>query len=325
MERKIQKAEDSLVPIQVVASKDNVYPSGLLGLDYGVLGIGGFPGGRLVEIAGTASSGKTTLCLMVLGECIKNGGRGIFIDAENTIDQFSTEYMAKFVSKSDMLDVYRPETVEQSFSIMEGAVLKAKEKGKNLPLVVVYDSLVGLPSQLELERGYQDTQVMASLASSFSRCFRKFTPFLGRNNFCCIFTNQLRENPGERFGNPEYTPGGKAMEYYSSLRVWLRTIKDDGLGKSDNEDRFKIRGRLIKTKVALIPLGSTFEEYFVVKEGIFDKVIDLVFYGLKTNLIVQEGSWYKIEGFDKKFQGFESMIKFFRNEEHRDKLRMLMK
>lgn len=308
-------------PIVEKSINSDVFPSGLYGIDYGLLGVGGFPVRRITEVAGGWSGGKTTLCCSVMGNCIKAGGYAIFVDAEGCFDSFSTQYLLQFGITLDKIQILAPLFIEEAFKMIQKAVLEVREKDKDIPLVVVYDSLVGVPSKSEWEKEYTDTQTRGAVAQAFSFCLRKFTPFVVQQQICCIFTNQLREDPSGFSKEPEYTPGGNSMEFYSSLRVWLRSVKEDNVGKIDKEDRIKIRGRLKKTKIAAVPLNSTCDEYFILDKG-FDMVIDLVAFAISRGYIEQKGGWFYFE--ENKFQGIENVISFYRQDDNFAKLKSLV-
>ena len=260
--------------------------TGSLALDI-ALGIGGLPKGRIVEIYGPESSGKTTLTLSAIAECQKNGGTAAFIDAEHALDPIYAENLG--VNVDDLL-VSQPDTGEQALEIADMLV-----RSGAVDLLVV-DSVAALTPKAEIEGEMGDHHVGLQ-ARLMSQALRKITGNIKRSNCLCIFINQIRMKIGVMFGNPETTTGGNALKFYSSVRLDIRrtgAIKD-GDEVVGNETRVKV----VKNKVA--PPFKQAEFQIMYGKGIFrlGEVIDL---GVKQGLINKSGAWYAYNG-DKIGQG----------------------
>ena len=255
---------------------DNVISTGCLSLDV-ALGVGGIPRGRLIEVFGPESSGKTTLALHVVAEAQKAGGYAAFIDAEHAMDP---EYAKNLGVNLDELLVSQPDSGEQSLEITETLV-----RSGALAIIVI-DSVAALVPRAELEGEMGDSH-MGLQARLMSQALRKLTGTVSRSNTTVLFVNQIREKIGVMFGNPETTPGGRALKFYSSIRLEIRRITSlkDGSDIVGNRTRVKV----VKNKVAP-PFRQT-EFQIMYGTGIYHmgEVIDLA---VKQNLIEKSGAWY---------------------------------
>ena len=273
-------------------------PTGSLALDL-ALGIGGLPRGRVVEIYGPESSGKTTLALHVLAEAQKMGGEVAFVDAEHALDP--TYAKALGVNVEDML-ISQPDTGEQALEITEQLV-----RSGALDVVVVDSVAALLPrSELEGEMGESSVGVIARL---MSQALRKLAGTVSRTNCIVVFINQLREKIGVMYGNPETTPGGRALKYFSSVRIDVRRIETLKVGGEMIGNR--TRAKIVKNKVA--PPFKEAEFDIIYGEGI-SKIGEIVDLGVKLDLIDKAGAWYTYG--DVRVQGRDSMKEFLR--EHPD-------
>ncbi len=299
-DRKDQLLQDALKQIEKEYGKGSIMrlgdradvavdaiPSGSLALN-AALGIGGYPKGRIVEIFGPESSGKTTLALHAIAECQKNGGRCAFIDAENAIDPV---YAKKLGVDIDELILSQPDSGEQALEITEVLI-----KSGAIDLVVI-DSVAALVPQAELDGEMGDSSVGLQ-ARLMSKAMRKLAGVMNRSSCTAIFINQLREKVGVMFGNPETTPGGRALKFYASVRLDVRrgeTLKN-GTEAYGNTVRIKV----VKNKVA--PPFKTATVNMIFGEGIShtDEVINL---GIEHDLIEKSGAWFSYKG-EKIGQGF---------------------
>ena len=265
-------------------------PSGSLALDL-ALGIGGYPKGRIIEIYGPESSGKTTLALHAIAECQKQGGRCAFIDAENAIDPVYAKHLGVDI---DELILSQPDSGEQALDICEVLV-----KSGAIDLVVV-DSVAALVPQAELDGEMGDASVGLQ-ARLMSKAMRKLAGVMNHSQTTAIFINQLREKVGIMFGNPETTPGGRALKFYASVRLDVRrgeTLKN-GQDAYGNVTKIKV----VKNKVA--PPFKTAVVNMIYGEGIshLDEVINLA---VENDIIDKSGAWFSYNG-EKIGQGFNAV------------------
>ena len=270
-------------------------PSGSLALDK-ALGIGGYPKGRIIEIFGPESSGKTTLALHAIAECQKQGGRCAFIDAENAIDPVYAKHLGVDI---DELILSQPDSGEQALDITE---LLIKSGASDL---VVVDSVAALVPQAELDGEMGDASVGLQ-ARLMSKAMRKLAGVMNHSNTTAIFINQLREKVGVMFGNPETTPGGRALKFYSSVRLDVRrseTLKN-GADAYGNVTKIKV----VKNKVA--PPFKTATVNIIYGEGIShsDELINLA---VENDIIEKAGAWFSYEG-EKIGQGINSVREYLK-------------
>ncbi|HZS44698.1 MAG TPA: recombinase RecA [Blastocatellia bacterium] len=277
------------------------------------LGVGGVPRGRIVEIYGPESSGKTTLALHVVAEAQKQGGIAAYIDAEHALDP---EYAAQLGVNIDDLFISQPDSGEQALEIAETLV---RSGGLD---VLVIDSVAALVPRAELEGEMGDSHVGLQ-ARLMSQALRKLTAVVSRSNTCLIFINQIREKIGVMFGSPETTPGGRALKFYSSLRIEIRRIGPvkDGDVISGNRTRVKV----VKNKVA--PPFKEVEFDIIYGEGI-SREGDLIDLGVIHKALDKSGSWFSFEG-DRLAQGRENAKKALRESPDiavrlENKLRMML-
>ncbi len=276
----------------VRADVDSI-PTGSLSLDI-ALGVGGIPRGRVIEIFGPESSGKTTLTLSIINQIQKKGGTAAFIDAEHAFD---ASYAAKIGVKLEDLLVSQPDTGEQALEIAETLV-----RSNAVDLVVV-DSVAALTPKAEIEGEMGDSH-MGLHARLMSQALRKLTAVTSKSNTCLIFINQIRMKIGVMFGNPETTTGGNALKFYSSVRIDLRRIET--LKKGDEAVGNRVRAKIVKNKVAAPFKEAEFEIHF--NEGI-SYTTDLMDQAIKLDIIEKSGSWLSFEG-EKLGQGRDNVKKF---------------
>jgi recombination protein RecA len=257
--------------------KIEVIPTGSLALDL-ALGVGGIPRGRVIEIFGPESSGKTTLMLHVIANAQKTGGLAAFIDAEHALDP---GYAKKLGVNLDDLLVSQPDSGEEALTICETLARS------NALDVVVIDSVAALVPKAELE-GEMGMATMGMQARLMSQALRKLTAILGKSKTTCIFTNQLREKVGVMFGNPETTPGGKALKFYASVRLDIR-LKDDAGNATGNHVRVKV----VKNKVA--PPFAEAEFDIIYNHGI-NKEGSILEVGIAHGVVDKKGAWIQFEG-----------------------------
>jgi recombination protein RecA len=261
--------------------KIDVIPTGSLALDL-ALGVGGIPRGRVVEIFGPESSGKTTLMLHVIANAQKTGGLAAFIDAEHALDP---GYAKKLGVNLDDLLVSQPDSGEEALTICETLARS------NALDVIVIDSVAALVPKAELE-GEMGMATMGMQARLMSQALRKLTAILGKSKTTCIFTNQLREKVGVMFGNPETTPGGKALKFYASVRLDIRrkeTLKDDAGLATGNHVRVKV----VKNKVA--PPFAEAEFDIIYNHGI-NKEGSILDVGIENGVVDKKGAWLQFDG-----------------------------
>ena len=272
-----------------------VIPTGSLTLDM-ALGIGGYPKGRIIEIYGPESSGKTTLTLHAIAEVQKQGGTAAFIDAEHAIDPV---YAKNLGVNIDELILSQPDSGEQGLEIAETLV-----RSGAIDLVVI-DSVAALVPQAELDGEMGDSSVGLQ-ARLMSKAMRKLAGVMNRSNCTAIFINQLREKVGVMFGNPETTPGGRALKFYSSVRLDVRKSETLKTGQDAYGNSVKIK--VVKNKVA--PPFKTAVVSIIFGEGIshIDEVVTL---GVENNIIDKAGAWFSYKG-EKIGQGAASVREFLK-------------
>ena len=268
----------------------DVIPSGCLTLDL-ALGIGGFPRGRIIEIYGPESSGKTTVALHAVAEAQKMGGVAAFVDAEHALDPV---YAKKLGVNLDDLYVSQPDTGEQALDITEALVRSSAVD------IIVIDSVAALTPKAEIEGDMGDSHVGLQ-ARLMSQALRKLTAIVNKSKTCVIFINQLREKVGVMFGNPETTPGGKALKFYASMRLDIRRV--DTLKDADGAMGNRTKAKVVKNKLA--PPFRQAEFDIVFGEGISQEgcIIDM---GVQYEIIGKSGAFYSYNG-NKIAQGKEKL------------------
>lgn len=268
----------------------DVIPSGSLSLDI-ALGIGGYPKGRIIEIYGPESSGKTTFALHAIAEAQKKGGRAAFIDAEHSLDPKYAEALG--VNTNELL-LSQPDNGEQALEICEALVRSGAIS------IVVIDSVAALVPQAEIEGEMGDSHVGLQ-ARLMSQALRKLSGIINKTNTICIFINQLREKVGVMFGNPETTPGGRALKFYSTIRLDIR--RNEQLKMGDGVVGNKTTIKVVKNKVA--PPFKTAVVDIMYGEGVSHEgeVIDL---GVEAGVVEKTGAWYSYQG-EKLGQGKENV------------------
>ena len=267
-----------------------IIPTGCLSLDL-ALGVGGVPRGRIIEVFGPESSGKTTIALHIIAETQKMGGVAAFIDAEHALD---AQYAHALGVNTNELYLSQPDTGEQALDICESLVRSSAVD------VIVIDSVAELTPKSEIEGDMGDTHV-GLLARLMSQALRKLTAITNRSKTCVIFINQLREKVGVMFGNPETTPGGKALKYFATIRLDIRkadSLKGDG-GIIGNRAKCKV----VKNKVA--PPFKVAEFDIIYGEGVSQEgcLIDL---GVEYEILTKSGAWFSYND-EKIAQGREKM------------------
>jgi len=275
-----------------------VIPTGIISLDK-ALGVGGLPRGRVIEIYGPEASGKTTLTLSIIAQAQVNAGAAAFIDAEHAFDP---SYAKLIGIKLEDLLISQPDTGEQALEIVEALVRS------NAVDLVVIDSVAALVPKAEIEGQMGDSQI-ALQARLMSQALRKLTAAISKSKTCVVFINQIREKVGVMFGSPEITPGGRALKFYSSVRVDLRRIA--AISTSEGVMGNRIRAKIVKNKVAPPFKEAIFEIMY--NEGV-SKTGALIDAALEGGLIKKAGSWFSYK--DKNLaQGKEQLRKLLKEQE----------
>jgi recombination protein RecA len=282
-------SKEAIVPIAVI-------PTGSISFD-AALGVGGFPRGRVIEVFGPESSGKTTITLQVIAEAQKTGGMAAFVDAEHALDP---GYAKKLGVDVDNLLVSQPDYGEQALEITETLVRS------NAIDVLVVDSVAALVPKAELDGEMGDSH-MGLQARLMSQALRKLTGTVSKSRTCLIFINQIREKIGVMFGNPETTTGGKALKFYSSVRIDIRRIA--AIKDGDVVTGSRTRVKVVKNKVAAPFREAEFDILY--GEGI-SREGDLIDIASNNNIVEKSGSWYSYKG-ERIGQGRENARQFLKD------------
>ena len=284
-------------------------PSGSLSLDV-ALGVGGYPRGRVIEIFGPESSGKTTLSLHAIAEAQKLGGTAAFIDAEHALD---ANYARKLGVDVDNLLVSQPDSGEQALEIAEVLIRSGAID------IVVVDSVAALVPRAELEGEMGDAQ-MGLQARLMSQALRKLTGIVSKSKTCLIFINQIREKIGVMFGNPETTTGGRALKFYASVRVDVRRIAS--IKDGDEVTGSRTKAKIVKNKVAPPFREAEFDVMY--GEGI-SREGDLLDLAVDKNIVEKSGAWFSFQG-ERLGQGRENARQFFKdNPDYRGRVELALR
>lgn len=282
----------------------DVIPTGSLSLDF-ALGVGGVPRGRVIEVYGPESSGKTTLTLSIIAQIQRMGGTAAFIDAEHAFD---SSYAGKVGVNLDELLMSQPDTGEQALEIAETLVRS------NAVDLLIIDSVAALTPRAEIEGEMGDAH-MGLQARLMSQALRKLTAVISKTNTCIIFINQIRMKIGVMFGSPETTTGGRALKFYASVRIDLRRI--DSIKQGEQFIGNRVKAKIVKNKVAPPFKEAEFDIYF--DEGI-SRTAGILDLGVQTEIIQKSGTWLSFEN-ERIGQGKENGRKFLReNPKILDKL-----
>ena len=276
----------------------DVIGSGSISLD-NILTINGFPKGRIIEIYGNESSGKTTIALQAVKECLASGGKAVYIDVENSLD---INYLEAIGIDSEKLLLARPESGEQTFNIIDALI-----KTKMIDLIVV-DSVAALVPEVELKGDVVDQNIGAH-ARLMSKGLRMIQGIISKNNVCVIFINQIREKIGIMFGNPEVTTGGRALKFFSSIRLEVR--KSELLKEGNEIIGIKSKVTITKNKLGP-PLKQTFIDIFFNKG--YDFKNEVINFAINYEIIKRNGSWFYFNE-QKLCQGRNQLTKFFDDNE----------
>ncbi len=273
-----------------------VIPSGSVGLDTALV-IGGYPRGRIIEIYGPEMSGKTTMALHAVAEAQKKGGVGAFVDAENAFDP---AYARRIGLNLDELLISQPDTGEQALDIVETLVRS------NAVDIIVVDSVAALVPRAEIE-GEMGDSYMGLQARLMSQAMRKLTSAINRSKTCVIFLNQIREKIGVMFGSSEFTPGGRALKFYSSVRIDIRRIAS--LKDGDKSVGNRVRTRVVKNKLA--PPFRECEFDIMYGEGI-SHTGEIIDFGVNFKIITKSGAWFSYDK-ERLGQGRENARQFLKD------------